>query len=137
VARDAWVIGGSYRGTLGDLVLDRADTVVWLDLPRRVWLTRLVLRTLRRTIAAGILWNGTREGPWNALGQTDSLLRYALSYERPRRHRYPIELARFRVARLRTQSEVDAFLRSARRRERSSATQAAPRSPSQIGVRTT
>ncbi len=43
VAPDAWVIDGSYRGKLGDLVLDRADTVVWLDLPRRVWLTRLVL----------------------------------------------------------------------------------------------
>ena len=137
MARDAWVLGGSYRGTLGDLVLDRADTVVGLDLPRRVWLTRLVLRTLRRTVAAGILWNGNRETPWNALAHTDSLLRYALSHERPRRHRYPTELARFRVARLRTQSEVDAFLHSARRRERSSAIQAAPRSPSQIGVRTT
>ena len=31
--------------------------------------------------------------------------------ERRRRHRYPRELARFRVARLRTQREVDAFLR--------------------------
>ena len=63
--------------------------------------------------------------------------RYALANERPRRHRYPRELARFRVARLRSPAEVDAFLRSARRRERSSATQAAPRSPSQMGVRTT
>ena len=34
--------------------------------------------------------------------------------ERPRRHRYPRELARYRVARLRSPAEVDAFLRSAR-----------------------
>ena len=27
---------GVYRGKLGDLVLDRADTVVWIDLPSRV-----------------------------------------------------------------------------------------------------
>ena len=45
VAADAWVIDGGYRGKLGDLVLARADTVVWLDLPRRVWLPRLLLRT--------------------------------------------------------------------------------------------
>ena len=137
VARDAWVIDGSYRGKLGDLVLEAADTVVWLDLPRRVWLPRLVVRTLRRVVLREVLWNGNRESLWNALVGFDSLFRYALANERPRRHRYPRELARYRVARLRSPAEVEAFLRSARRRERSSATQAAPRSPSQMGVRTT
>jgi adenylate kinase family enzyme len=137
VAGDAWVIDGSYRGKLGDLVLEAADTVVWLDLPRRIWLPRLVVRTLRRVILREVLWNGNRESLWNALVGFDSLFRYALANERPRRHRYPRELARYRVARLRSPAEVEAFLRSARRRERSSATQAAPRSPSQIGVRTT
>ncbi len=137
VARDAWVIDGSYRGKLGDLVLERADTVVWLDLPRRIWLPRLVVRTLRRVVLREALWNGNRESLWNALVPFDSLFRYALANEQPRRHRYPRELARYRVARLRSTAEVDAFLRSARRRERSSATQAAPRSPSQMGVKTT
>ena len=61
VAGDAWVIDGSYRMKLGDLVLDAADTVVWLDLPRRVWLPRLVTRTLRRLISRQELWNGNRE----------------------------------------------------------------------------
>jgi len=137
VARDAWVIDGSYRGKLGDLVLEAADTVVWLDLPRRIWLPRLVRRTLRRALTREELWNGNRESLRNALVGFDSLFRYALANERPRRHRYPRELARYRVARLRSPAEVEAFLRSARRRERSSATQAAPRSPSQMGVRTT
>jgi adenylate kinase family enzyme len=137
VVRDAWVIDGSYRGKLGDLVLERADTVVWLDLPRRIWLPRLVVRTLRRAVLGEELWNGNRESLRNAVLGVDSLFRYALANERPRRHRYPRELAGYRVARLRSPAEVDAFLRSARRRERSSATQAAPRSPSQMGVRTT
>lgn len=137
VERDSWVIDGSYRGKLGDLVLERADTVVWLDLPRGVWLPRLVVRTLRRAITREELWNGNRESLWSAFAPTDSLLRFALANDRRRRHRYPRELARFRVARLRTPAEVEAFLRSARRRERSSATHAAPRRPSQIGVRTT
>ena len=41
VAADGWVIDGTYRSKLGDLVLDHADLVVWLDLPIRVWLPRL------------------------------------------------------------------------------------------------
>ena len=137
VERDAWVIDGSYRGKLGDLVLERADTVVWLDLPRRIWLPRLIMRTLRRALTREELWNGNRESLWNAVAGDDSLFRFALANERPRRHRYPRELDRYRVARLRTPAEVEAFLRSARRRERSSATHAAPRSPSQMGVNTT
>ena len=133
----AWVIDGSYRSKLGDLVLEGADTVVWLDLPRRVWLPRLVARTVRRVLTGEELWNGNHESLRNALVDSDSLFRFALANDRRRRYGYPRELARFRVARLRTQAEVDAFLRSARRRDRSSATQAAPRSPSQMGVSTT
>ena len=45
-----WVVDGSYRSKLGDIVLERADKVVWLDLPRRVWLPRLLARTVRRIV---------------------------------------------------------------------------------------
>jgi hypothetical protein len=113
VRQDAWVIDGSYRGKLGDLVLESADTVVWLDLPRRIWLPRLVARTLRRALTREELWNGNRESLWGALPHADSLVRFALATDRLRLHRYPRELGRFRVARLRTRAEVDAFLRSA------------------------
>jgi adenylate kinase family enzyme len=117
VERDSWVVDGSYRSKLGDLVLERADTIVWLDLPRRVWLPRLVLRTVRRTVTREPLWNGNRESVRGAIAHGDSLVRFALANDRPRRHRYPRELARFRVARLRSPAEVDAFLRSAQPRE--------------------
>jgi adenylate kinase family enzyme len=40
----------SYRGKLDDVVLEAADTVVWLDLPRRVWLPRLLRRTIVRIV---------------------------------------------------------------------------------------
>lgn len=118
VASDRWVVDGSYRGKLGDLVLDHADTVVWLDLPRRVWLPRLVARTVQRVALREELWNGNRESLRTVLLVRDSLIQYALRNERPRRHRYPRELARFRVARLRTPREIEAFLRSARARNR-------------------
>jgi adenylate kinase family enzyme len=113
VASEAWVVDGSYRSKLGDLVLDRADTIVWLDLPRRVWLPRLLRRTVRRVVRREDLWNGNRETIRNVLLSRDSLIAFALRDERPRRERYPRELARYRVARLRSQREVDAFLRSA------------------------
>jgi adenylate kinase family enzyme len=112
VAGDAWVIDGAYRGKLGDLVLEHADTIVWIDLPRRVWLPRLLRRTLLRVVRRDELWNGNRESLRNVLFGRESLVAYALRTEPRRRHRYPRELARFRVARLRSQSEVDAFLRS-------------------------
>jgi adenylate kinase family enzyme len=116
VAADAWVVDGSYRSKLGDLVLECADTVVWLDVPREVWLPRLLARTLRRVATREELWNGNRESLRNVLWSRDSLILFALRNEGPRRNRYPRELARFRVARLRTQREIDAFLRAAARR---------------------
>jgi shikimate kinase len=114
VAGDRWVIDGSYRSKLGDLVLERADTVVWLDLPRRVWLPRLLRRTARRVVLREELWNGNRESLRGVFGGRDSLIAFALRSERRRRQRYPRELARFRVARLCSQAAVDAFLRHAR-----------------------
>jgi Shikimate kinase len=115
VAADAWVIDGTYRGKLGDLVLDASDTVVWLDLPRQLWLRRLVLRTLRRILLREELWNGNRESLRRAVSGHDSLVGFALRVAPRRRHRYPTELARYRVARLRSQAEVDAFVRSTSR----------------------
>jgi adenylate kinase family enzyme len=59
-AADAWVIDGNYSG-VRDLVWDRADTVVWLDLSRLTVVWRLIRRTLRRAITREVLWNGNRE----------------------------------------------------------------------------
>ncbi len=75
---ERWVVDGSYRSKLGDLVLERADVVVWLDLPLRVWLPRLVRRTVSRIARREELWNGNRETFRNAFLSRDSLLLYAL-----------------------------------------------------------
>ncbi len=60
-APDGWVADGTYYAKLGPSVLARADTVVWLDLPFRIALRRVLWRTLRRGIARTELWNGNRE----------------------------------------------------------------------------
>ena len=113
LAGDGWVIDGGYRAKLGDLVLAQADTVVWIDLPVRVWLPRLLRRTVRRLRAHEEIWNGNRETLRGALWGHDALIPYALRAHRSRRRRYPIELAPYPVVRLRTQAEIDRFLTDA------------------------
>ena len=59
-AGDGWVIDGNY-GRVRDLVWARADTVVWLDLPKRTVMRQVAWRTLRRVAGRQELWNGNRE----------------------------------------------------------------------------
>jgi adenylate kinase family enzyme len=111
VATGAWVIDGGYGGKLGDLVLDAADTVVWLDLPMRTWLPRLLRRTLRRIRTREELWApGNRETLRTAFASRDSLVLFALRRFRQRRREYPQRLARYDHVRLRSQREVDEWL---------------------------
>lgn len=65
VAADGWVVDGNY-GKVQDLVWERADTVVWIDLPRHVVMRQLVSRTLRRMMTRQELWNGNTES-WRYL----------------------------------------------------------------------
>ena len=110
VASDGWVIDGAYRGKLGDLVLAAADVVVWLDLPMRVWLPRLIRRTARRVGGREELWNGNRETLANVLWGRESLLVFAVRSHFRRRRDYPAALASWQVIRLRTPAEVERFL---------------------------
>ena len=126
LAAPTWVVDGSYRGKLGDLVLREADVVVWLDLPRRVWLPRLLGRTARRILTREELWNGNRETLRNFLLGRDSLLRFALRTYQPRRRLYASELGQFNVVRLRSPAEVDRWLEDYSSSAISEAARAAP-----------
>ena len=110
VASDGWVIDGSYRSKLGELVLAGADTVVWLDLPIRVWLPRLVRRTLRRIRGDELLWNDNTESYRTAFWGRESLIGFALRMHFSRRRRYPSQLAPYTVVRLRTPRQVREWL---------------------------
>jgi adenylate kinase family enzyme len=112
VAQDGWVIDGGYTAKIGHLVFDRADTVVWLDLPMRVWLPRLLRRTVRRIRHNEELWNGNRESWRGAFVGRDALIPFSLRSHFRRRREYPEELAHLPVVRLRTQTAVDRFLES-------------------------
>lgn len=58
---DSWVIDGNYRSLVQDLVFASADTVAWLDLPRRVVMSSITRRTMGRIASRRELWNGNRE----------------------------------------------------------------------------
>jgi len=113
VARDGWVIDGVYRGKLGTLVLDAADTIVWIDLPMRVWLPRLLRRTFSRVRRREELWNGNRETLKDAFWGREALVPFAVRQHFRRRRIYPDELAGLPVVRLRTPAEVDQFVSGA------------------------
>ncbi len=95
---------------LDALVLDSADTVVWLDLPTRVWLVRLLRRTGRRLTGRERLWNENKESLTNAFWGRQSLFGYALTQQPIRRREWPRRLARYPVVRLRSQAEIERWL---------------------------
>ena len=59
-AGDGWVIDGNYS-KVRPLVWARADTVVWLDLPRWTVMRQVTWRSLWRAAFRVELWNGNRE----------------------------------------------------------------------------
>lgn len=59
-------------------MLDRADTIVWPDLPVHVWLPRLTHRTWRRVRGRKELWNGSRETVQTAFWGRESLFVWAI-----------------------------------------------------------
>ena len=110
LAGEGWVIDGTYFRKLGDLVVRDADTVVWLDLPMRVWFPRLVRRTFRRLRGHERLWNDNRETLRDAVWGAESLFGHALRTHFRRRREWPEKLAAYPVVRLRTRGEVERFL---------------------------
>lgn len=111
-AEPRWVTEWQYASAR-DRLEARADTLVWLDLPPRVTLPRLVARTLRRRLRHTPLWAGNVEAPWWHLftGQ-DHVLAWALRSRRTYRTVIPqLESAAhpLQVVRLRSQGQVDAW----------------------------
>jgi adenylate kinase family enzyme len=114
VASNGWVIDGTYQRKLGDLVLRSADVVVWLDLPMRTWLPRLIRRTARRLRGREQLWNENRESLSDVIWGRESLFVWAFRSHFRRRREWPQELSDYPVVRLRSSTDVQAFLDRAR-----------------------
>ncbi len=93
-ASEGWVIDGGYS-KVRDIVWARADTVVWLDLPRRTVMRRIIWRSFRRAAGRTELWNGNRERWRNffALDKEESVIAWAWQTYASRRERYLTAMA--------------------------------------------
>ena len=120
IESDGWVVDGNYSG-VADKVADAADTVVWLDLPRRTVMRQIVLRTLQRIVRREELWNGNRER-WRNFFSLDpevSVIMWAWTSHARYAARYAELHATAeaspggqQVVRLRSRADADRFLRS-------------------------
>lgn len=111
-----WIVDGNYRHTR-ELVWTAADTLVWLDLPRRVVFPAILRRTIWRGLTRQELWNGNRETPrsWLNPDPEQNILLWSWTRDRVYRERYTRETAEARwlpldVVRLRSRAEVAAWL---------------------------
>jgi adenylate kinase family enzyme len=109
---DGWVCDGNY----GSIAADHADTIVWLDLPLRTCLWRVLRRAVRRARQREILW-GTNHESWSRLIGRESLAWWVLTTH-GRRRRDLTELfgapayRHLRRVRLLSSAEADAWLAS-------------------------
>jgi adenylate kinase family enzyme len=72
-----WVTEWQYAAAR-PLLAARADTVVWLDLPRLLVLARVVRRTVRRRLRRERLWHGNEEPPlWRVFVDAEHVVRWA------------------------------------------------------------
>jgi hypothetical protein len=108
------VFDGNYVARVSATLWPQADVVVWLDLPLRVLLPRIVRRTVVRIARRTELWHGNRES-WSTLFGRHSLLVWAVTSQRRNRGELPGRLAALAetgvlVVRLRSASAADRWL---------------------------
>lgn len=116
-AGDAWVCDGNYSWAR-PIVLGRADTVVWLDLPLRTCLWRVLNRTARGSRTGEALGVGNREAWRHHVGRGSLVWRVITTYHRRRREyeqRFASPAAALLdVHRFRSSAEAEAWLWSIR-----------------------
>jgi len=87
---ESWVVDGNYRTVVVDGPFwERADTVVWLALPRHQVMRQVTARTMRRALTRQVLWNGNREPLKNFLPfWRESIIRWAWTQHEKYERRY-------------------------------------------------
>lgn len=114
IGADTWVCEWQYPYAR-PLLSEHADLMVWIDLPFRVTLSRVVRRTLRRRLRREELWNGNQEGPLrHFFTDPEHIVRWAISTRKLYDERVPAVSAAYPdlpIVRLRSRREVDRWVR--------------------------
>ena len=117
---DGWVVPGSYTSFSQKVFWSRLDTVIWLDLPLPLLVSRLLRRSWRRWRSKELLWGTNYERFWPQLmvwRKEESLLWWIVTQHGRKRHsmlRYMVDprWSHIRFFRLTLPSEVEAFSRA-------------------------
>jgi adenylate kinase family enzyme len=107
---DGWVTDSTYHTMLGTLISDRADVLVWLDLPVPLVMWRLLRRTHVRNRDKVELWNGNLEPGWRESGRYLIWPAFKRAFEN--RRDFPSAYAHLDVRRLRSDRDVRSFVQS-------------------------
>ena len=110
-AGECWVTEWQYTSAR-PILAAHADTLVWLDLPFRITLLRVVRRTIRRRRTREELWNGNVEGPLHHFfTDPEHIVRWAISTRRKYAELVPpLERGGLTIVRLRSTAEVDRWM---------------------------
>jgi len=114
-ASDTWVCDAQYHWIVGDVLAGRADTFVWLDLPRHTVMHRVIRRSLVRVLLRRPLWHDNTETLRALLFSPRHPVHWAWSQHTARRAEtaaYFARHARVTVVRLRTARQARRWLRS-------------------------
>lgn len=84
---DRWVIEGNYR-KVRELLWQRAEAIVWLNLPLRIILYRAIIRTVRRIRSGETTHGGNRETLFRALLSPNGVPWWVLRSHRRRAREY-------------------------------------------------
>jgi len=109
-SQPAWVTEWQYSAAR-DLLADRVDLMVWLDLPRRTVMRQVIRRTVHRRLRREVLWNGNVEAPLHTFfTNREHIVRWAWSGH----YKSPLRVAALRerrpelpVVRLRSRAAVN------------------------------
>jgi len=110
IAAPGWVCEWQYS-VVRTRLAERADLLVWIDLPRRTVIRQVVVRTVRRRLRGEVLWNGNLEGPLHTIfTDREHIIRWAWR-EHHRTTAKVLSLHERRptlpIVRLRSRAEVD------------------------------
>jgi adenylate kinase family enzyme len=113
VEKDRWIVEGNYA-SVRRMILERADTLIWLDYPFPIVFARLLRRTVRRNVTRENLWSGNRESLKRTLS-SESILVWCIKTYGLRRREYSEcvvnpDFSHLRVLRFRHPREARAWL---------------------------
>ena len=87
-AQDAWTFDGNLTAVEDRAILERCDTIVWLDLPRWQVHGQVLFRTLKGLITRQPIWDNGNVEQWRIFLSKESIVWWSIKTFATRRREY-------------------------------------------------